>query len=89
VGTGDLAVRWHRTALPLHLGVPRGDKTLVALWFETDRAPFVVKNPEGGAITREVTWREGTAIRSATREISCDSSPLLQHSRWSKFSMRN
>lgn len=42
-------------------------KAVVALLFETDRAPFLVKNPAGGEISREVPWREGTALRSATR----------------------
>ena len=38
-----------------------------ALYFETDRAPFVVKNQEGGTIQREVPWREATGVKSATR----------------------
>ena len=54
--------------LALHLCVPRADKTLVGLLVETDRAPYVVKNPAGGEIAREVPWREGTAVRTATRE---------------------
>ncbi len=45
---------------------------VVALIFETDRAPFVVRNtvhglPGGGPVVREVPWREGTSVRSATR----------------------
>lgn len=49
-----------------------GGVTVAALYFETDRSPFVVLNPAfgtpgGGAIQREVPWREGTAIRSAYR----------------------
>lgn len=55
------------------LNVPVGDKTITALLFETDRAPFVVKNPAynqpgGGPVQYEVPWREGTSIRSARRE---------------------
>ncbi len=51
------------------INVPVAGKVIVALLFETDRAPFVVKNPDGsGSISREVPWREGTAINSATRE---------------------
>lgn len=55
------------------LAVPVGEKTVVALLFNTDRAPFVVKNPahgqpSGGPVEREVPWREGTAVRSARRE---------------------
>jgi hypothetical protein len=46
--------------------VPVGDEqTVVALCFDTDRAPYVVKsgtNPE-----REVPWREGTSVRAARR----------------------
>jgi len=50
------------------VGVPHGGGTVVALLFETDRAPFVVKNPDGGKIGFEVPWREGTSVRSARRE---------------------
>ncbi len=47
-------------------------KTVMALFFETDRAPFVVKNPAygktgGGPVELEVPWREGISTRSATR----------------------
>src|SRR6266545_3413460 len=46
--------------------------SVVALLFETERAPFVVRNPAhgkqgGGSVEREVPWREGTATRSANR----------------------
>lgn len=49
------------------------DKTVVALLFETDRAPFLVKNPThgeagGGPIESEVPWRDGTSVRTARRE---------------------
>jgi len=52
--------------------IPVGGKTVVALLFETERAPFVVKNPcfgkkDGGPVEREVPWREGTRVRSARR----------------------
>jgi len=41
---------------------------LLALCFETDRAPFMVKNPTGlGPIQFEIPWRDGTATRSAKR----------------------
>jgi len=54
------------------LNIPVDGKTVVALLFETNRAPFVVKNPMfgkagGGPVQLEVPWREGTSIRSATR----------------------
>jgi hypothetical protein len=41
---------------------------VLCLLFETSRAPFLVKTPAGGAIQREVPWREGTMTRTATRE---------------------
>lgn len=52
------------------LNIPVDGKTVVALFFETDRAPFVVKNPVygskgAGAVELEVPWRENTSIRSA------------------------
>lgn len=50
------------------IAVPTGGVTIVGLLFETERAPFVIRNPEGGAIGYEVPWRDGTAIRSAERE---------------------
>jgi hypothetical protein len=58
--------------LLLDLNIQYRDRTLVALLFETDRAPFVVRNPAfgtsgGGPVELEVPWREGTRIRSATR----------------------
>jgi hypothetical protein len=54
------------------LKVPWKGHLVVALLAETDRSPFVIKNPvygqpEGGPVAREVPWREGTAVRSATR----------------------
>jgi hypothetical protein len=48
--------------------VPSHGRTVVALLFATDRAPYVVTNPDGGAFQRDVPWREGTAVASATRE---------------------
>jgi hypothetical protein len=47
-------------------------QTVVALHFETDRSPFVVKNPVhgatgGGPVELEVPWREGRSTRSASR----------------------
>lgn len=46
---------------------------IVVLYLETERAPFVVKNPDAGKpgsgpIERETPWREGTRVRSATRQ---------------------
>jgi hypothetical protein len=55
------------------LPVPYDNKMVVALWFDSSRAPFVVRNPEhgkpnGNNIAFEVPWREANATRSATRE---------------------
>jgi len=55
------------------LCVPYNGQTVVALCFSTDRAPFVVRNPafgqaKSGPVQLEVPWREGTAVRSATRQ---------------------
>jgi len=44
--------------------IPIDGKTIVALLFETDRAPFVVKAQAGYL---EVPWREGTRTNSARR----------------------
>lgn len=53
--------------------VPVGSHTVIALLFDTSRAPFVIRNPKfgspgGGAVEREVPWREGTRVRSARRD---------------------
>ncbi len=58
--------------LVMDLAVPSGDASVVALLFDTGRAPYVVKNPRygqssGGSVSLEVPWREGTSVRSATR----------------------
>jgi hypothetical protein len=63
------------------LNVPYKDKVVVALLFETDRAPFLVKNPsfgqKGVAVSLEVPWREGTDTRTADRsELLTLLSPL-------------
>lgn len=54
------------------LNIVVNEKTLVALLFETDRAPYVVKNSAygqtgGGSVELEVPWREGRKTRSARR----------------------
>ncbi|MCI0564374.1 MAG: ATP-binding protein [Nitrososphaera sp.] len=54
------------------INIPYLGKTIVALLFETDRAPFVVRNPDYGvkpgvSIAYEVPWREGTSTRTANR----------------------
>jgi hypothetical protein len=54
------------------LAVRLDGHTLVALVFETDRAPYLVRNPmrgqAGNVIDWEVPWRAGTATRSARRD---------------------
>ncbi len=56
----------------IHHCAPRvDDKTVVGLLFDSSTAPYVVRNPlrdTKGAIAREVPWRIGTAVRTATRE---------------------
>jgi hypothetical protein len=52
--------------------IPINGSSIVALVFDTDRAPFVVQNPVfgtqgGGPVQWEIPWREGTAIRSSGR----------------------
>lgn len=55
-----------------HEKVPVGSSHVLALLIETDRAPFVIKNPQYGkdkdAVELEVPWREATHTRSARRE---------------------
>lgn len=50
------------------LKVATGDgKVVKALFFETDRAPYVVKTESGGPVGAEVPWRAGNGTRSAHR----------------------
>jgi len=51
----------------LNIPDPNTGRTVVALVFETDRAPYVVKSESGGPITREVPWRKGNSTDSAKR----------------------
>ncbi len=52
----------------ISLSVPYDGKTVVALLFETDRAPFVIRIPDSqGIVTHEVPWREANSTRSARR----------------------
>lgn len=57
--------------LDIYINVPYSDfgktVTVVALLFETDRVPYVIKNDAGGKITREVPWREANSTDSAKR----------------------
>jgi hypothetical protein len=49
------------------LNITYKGKTVAALCFDTTRFPYVVKNSKGGEIQFEVPWRDGTAVRTATR----------------------
>jgi hypothetical protein len=54
------------------LSVPFEGGSVVALLFETDRAPYLVKNPSysksnGGPVEREVPWRANNSTRTARR----------------------
>ncbi|MBN2193436.1 MAG: hypothetical protein JW751_11525 [Polyangiaceae bacterium] len=50
------------------LAVLRGDVTVMALWFETARAPFVARHSDGDVIAFEVPSRDGTSVRTPRRE---------------------
>lgn len=55
-----------------HLNIPYQNKTVVALLWQTEGMPFLVKNPlygkpAGGPISLEVPWREGGSTRTANR----------------------
>lgn len=76
----ELAVWWDRVQACFDgvspsltdLNIHRDGKTFCVLSFSTLRAPYVVKNPNfgsssAGPISFEVPWREGTRVRSATR----------------------
>jgi len=54
------------------LNIPVAEATVVALLFDTDRAPYLVKNPaygqpSGGPVQLEVPWREARSTRTASR----------------------
>lgn len=55
----------------IDLNIPVEGQTVVALLFETDRAPFVIRNPlygkRKGGVEYEVPWRENTSTRTARR----------------------
>jgi hypothetical protein len=52
----------------ISLGIPYDGMTIVALLFETERAPFVIRIPDcQGLVSHEVPWREANSTRSARR----------------------
>lgn len=71
---GDLANWWPQVEAffdlpptPIIVRVAFLEQDVLALGFESDRVPYVVKVSEGGEVSREVPWREGTRTRSANR----------------------
>ena len=44
------------------------EQQIVAMAFSSEAAPFVIRNPNSGAIELETPWREGTRVRSARRQ---------------------
>lgn len=52
---------------PIIINVPFNDITVTALYFETDRGPYVIDISKEGTVRREVPWREATGTNSATR----------------------
>lgn len=49
------------------INIPYQNKTIYAILFETNRAPYLITNPKGGKIEYEVPWRELNSIRTARR----------------------
>jgi hypothetical protein len=61
--------RWFAEVAPevVVLVIPTPHGGVVALEFDTTRAPYVVTTQGQGGVDREVPWRSGTATRSAHR----------------------
>jgi len=49
------------------VNVPVDGKIIVALLFDTERRPFVIRSMNSGSVTHEVPWRGATSTRSAKR----------------------
>lgn len=63
----------HAARLTTDLAVHVDGVTVLALLFDTERPPYLVRNPAygqrgGGPVALEVPWREGTSVRTATHE---------------------
>lgn len=57
-----------QTPDPQFLSVPTGNgQHVVALFFDTSRAPYLVNVQGGGRVEREVPWRAGNSTRTAHR----------------------
>ena len=78
VGTTPIEIsNWHQQILAefdgaiapdlTHVNIDTEQGLVVALSFDTRRAPYVIKNPDGGRIQFEVPWRDTTRVRSAHR----------------------
>jgi len=50
-----------------HLNIPYRGGTVVAILWETERRPFLVKNSQGGPVSLEVPWRDAGSTRTANR----------------------
>jgi hypothetical protein len=50
-----------------HINIHYKSKTVVALFWETEMRPFLVKTPKGGPISLEVPWRDAGSTRTANR----------------------
>jgi hypothetical protein len=57
----------HAPTMAANLTIGYEGRVVAVLLFETDRAPYVVVNPDGGAVSRDVPFRRGNSTRSATR----------------------
>ena len=69
---------------PIAVKVYHEDKTVTALYFETARRPYVVKNPNhgkpgGGPVELEVPWRVLNKTRSATHSDLVKLLAPMQH----------
>ena len=75
VGAFEMSEWWNKVATQFdevspsvqNISVNVGGPIVIALAFQTDRIPLVVKNPAGGRITREVPYRIGNRTDSARR----------------------
>ena len=43
-----------------------GSETVIGMLFDTSDVPYVINGPKPGTVTKEVPWRAGTAVRSAS-----------------------
>lgn len=53
--------------IALHTNVNVEGKTVVAILFKSEGAPFIIESRPSGTPIKKIPWREGTAIRPAAR----------------------